>query len=88
MTARIIEESTFDPGQFDEELAAAPENLLTVVDGGVGRQRTENDGTMTTREYHVGDTNYSEHSSDAPMIQDFENAGDTEIRFVPVELLD
>jgi hypothetical protein len=57
------------------------------VDGGIGRQRTA-DGTMITREYHVGDTNYSDHSPDEPMIHDFENAGDTPIRFTTVELLD
>jgi hypothetical protein len=59
----------------------------TVVDGGIGRQRTA-DGTVITREYHVGDTNYSEHSPAGPMIHDFENAGDQPIRFVTVELLD
>jgi quercetin dioxygenase-like cupin family protein len=58
----------------------------TVVDGGIGRQRTA-DGTVITREYHVGDTSYSEHTHDEPMIHDFENAGDTLIRFVTVELL-
>jgi beta-alanine degradation protein BauB len=59
----------------------------TVVDGGIGRQRTA-DGTVITREYHVGDTNYSEHSAGQPMVHDFENAGDRPIRFVTVELLD
>jgi beta-alanine degradation protein BauB len=59
----------------------------TVVDGGIGRQRTA-DGTVITREYHVGDTNYSEHSAGEPMVHDFENAGDRPIRFVTVELLD
>ena len=57
------------------------------MDGGIGRQRTA-DGTMITREYHVGDTNYSEHSPDDPTIHDFENAGNTPIRFTTVELLD
>lgn len=59
----------------------------TVVDGGIGRQRTA-DGTMITREYNVGDTNYSEHSPEDPMIHDFENAGGSDIRFITVELLD
>jgi quercetin dioxygenase-like cupin family protein len=59
----------------------------TVVDGGVGRQRSD-DGSMIVRRYRVGDTNYSEHSPDEPMIHDFENAGDSEIRFITVELLD
>ena len=123
MTARIIEETTFDKGDYATELAQAPENLdvgthlwfeneairvwevrlapgergpfhahtrryfWTVVDGGIGRQRTE-DGKMIVREYNVGDTNYSEHSPDNPTIHDFENYGDTDIRFVTVELLD
>jgi hypothetical protein len=60
----------------------------TVVDAGVGRQRTKKDGSMITREYNVGDTNYSEHSADDPMIHDFENVGETDIRFITVELLD
>ena len=59
----------------------------TVVDGGIGRQRTA-DGTVITREYHVGDTSYSEHSEEEPMVHDFENAGDQPIRFVTVALLD
>lgn len=59
----------------------------TVVDGGVGRQRSA-DGSVIVRRYHVGDTNYSVHSPDEPLIHDFENAGDAEIRFVTVELLD
>jgi 2-polyprenyl-6-methoxyphenol hydroxylase-like FAD-dependent oxidoreductase len=59
----------------------------TVVDGGIGRQRTA-DGTMITHAYHVGDTNYPDHSPDDPTIHDFENAGDTPIRFTTVELLD
>jgi hypothetical protein len=59
----------------------------TVVDGGIARQRAA-DGTMITREYHVGDTNYSEHSPDEPLIHDLENVGESQIRFVTVELLD
>ena len=41
-----------------------------------------------TRGSHVGDTNYSDHSPDDPAIHDFENAGDTPIRFTTAELLD
>ena len=55
--------------------------------GRPGRQRTT-DGALITREYSVGDTNYSEHTPDNPTLHDFENAGDTDIRFVTVELLD
>ncbi len=61
--------------------------FCTVVDGGTGRQRTT-DGALITREYSVGDTNYSKHTPDDPTLHDFENAGDTDIRFVTVELLD
>jgi hypothetical protein len=43
---------------------------------------------MITREYHVGDTNYSDHSPDDLTVHDFENAGDAPIRFTTVELLD
>jgi quercetin dioxygenase-like cupin family protein len=59
----------------------------TVVAGGIGRQRSQ-DGSMITREYSVGDTNFSEHSPDDPWIHDFENAGDTEMHFITVELMD
>jgi len=59
----------------------------TVVDGGIGKQRSD-DGTWKLRRYDVGDTSYQDNSDDNPMIHDFENAGDTDIRFVTVELLD
>lgn len=122
-TARILEEGTFDPAQFSDELARAATNLdvgtrlwlsndhirvwevrlkpgergpfhahtrryfWTVVDGGTGLQRST-DGTFKVREYRVGETSYSEHTAEQPMIHDFENAGETELRFVTVELLD
>lgn len=75
------------PGERGPFHAHTRRYFWTVVDGGIGRQRSA-DGSMITREYHVGDTNYSLHSPDAPMIHDFENAGDSDIRFVTVELLD
>jgi quercetin dioxygenase-like cupin family protein len=120
---KILEEGTFDPGEFAAELTEAPRNLAvgtgllfendhirvwevrlkpgergpfhahmrryfwTVVDGGVGRQRSP-DGTYRVREYRVGETQYQEHGPDNVMIHDFENAGDAEIRFITVELLD
>jgi len=58
----------------------------TCVDPGVGRQRYA-DGTMKVFRYRLGDTRYSEHSPDAPMLHDLENIGDTVLRFVTVELL-
>jgi hypothetical protein len=75
------------PGERGPFHAHTRKYFWTVVDGGIGRQRTA-DGLMITREYHVGDTSYSEHTQDQPMIHDFENAGHTAIRFVTVELLD
>jgi quercetin dioxygenase-like cupin family protein len=75
------------PGERGPFHAHTRRYFWTVVDGGTGMQRSS-DGTYRVRRYNVGDTNYSEHSAEAPMIHDFENAGDTEIRFVTVELLD
>jgi len=74
------------PGERGPFHAHTRRYFWTVVDPGIGRQRTA-DGAMITREYSVGDTNYSEHSAGEPLIHDFENVGDTVIRFVTVELL-
>src|SRR5262249_59309958 len=82
-----VGEARLHPGERGPSHAHPRRYFWTVVDGGTGRQRTA-DGTMITREYHVGDTNYSEHSPDEPLIHDFENVGESEIRFVTVELLD
>lgn len=75
------------PGERGPFHAHTRRYFWTVVDGGIGRQRTT-DGSMITREYNVGDTNYSEHTPDDPTFHDFENAGDTDIGFITVELLD
>jgi quercetin dioxygenase-like cupin family protein len=80
-------EVRLQPGERGPFHSHTRKYFWTVVDGGIGRQRTA-DGMMVTREYHVGDTNYSEHTQDEPMIHDFENAGDGPIRFVTVEFLD
>ncbi|HXZ69952.1 MAG TPA: hypothetical protein VEH31_03640, partial [Streptosporangiaceae bacterium] len=80
-------EVRLQPGERGPFHAHTRRYFWTVVDGGIGRQRTA-DGTVITREYHVGDTNYSEHSPDEPLIHDFENAGESQIRFITVELLD
>lgn len=80
-------EVRLQPGERGPFHAHTQRYFWTVVDGGTGRQRSP-DGTLITREYHVGDTNFSEHSPDDPMIHDFENAGDSEIRFITVELKD
>ena len=119
----VVDEGTFDPAEFADELAAAAGNLevgtrllfendrlkvweirlapgergpfhahtrryfWTVVEPGSGRQRSP-DGTVRRRAYELGDTQYSEPSPADPMIHDLENAGETTLRFVTVELLD
>ena len=54
-------EVRLQPGERGPFHAHTRRYFWTVVDGGIARQRAA-DGTMITREYHVGDTNYSEHS--------------------------
>ena len=119
----VLEEGTFDVDEFEQELAAAPDNraigssvlfendrvrvwevrlqpgelgefhlhdrnyFWTVVDGGIGKQRSP-DGTYALRRYDTGETSFQDNTPDDSMIHDFENAGDAEIRFITVELLD
>jgi mannose-6-phosphate isomerase-like protein (cupin superfamily) len=75
------------PGERGPFHAHTRRYFWTVVDGGTGLQRSS-DGTFKVREYRVGETSYSEHMAEQPMIHDLENAGETELRFVTVELLD
>jgi hypothetical protein len=56
------------------------------VDAGTGRQRF-GDGTLKIRRYAVGETEFSDHSTDDPKVHDLENAGESILRFVTVELL-
>jgi hypothetical protein len=58
----------------------------TVVEGSRGLQRFA-DGTFVVRDYLVGETKYLEHTPDTALIHDLENIGDTDLRFVTVELL-
>ena len=80
-------EVRLQPGERGPFHAHTRRYFWTVVDGGVGRQRSP-DGTFRVREYRVGETQYQDQGPDNVMIHDFENAGDAEIRFVTVELLD
>jgi quercetin dioxygenase-like cupin family protein len=75
------------PGERSPFHAHTHRYFWTVVQGGTGRQRSQ-DGSMITREYSSGDTNYSEHSVQNPWLHDFENFGDTDMLFITVELLD
>jgi mannose-6-phosphate isomerase-like protein (cupin superfamily) len=119
----VVEQGTFDPGDFADELEAAPHNhdvgtavwfenhkvrvweillkpgqrgpfhahtrnyFWTVVEGSRGLQRFV-DGTYAVRDYRVGETKYLEHTPETALIHDLENIGDTDLRFVTVELLD
>jgi oxalate decarboxylase/phosphoglucose isomerase-like protein (cupin superfamily) len=121
--AEATDEGSFDPAEFQDELAVAAGNFevgtrlwfrndrikvweirlapgergpfhahthryfWTVVEPGIGRQRSP-DGTVKVRRYEVGDTQYAEPSPADPLIHDLENAGETTLRFVTVELLD
>lgn len=80
-------EVRLQPGERGPFHAHTRRYFWTVVEGGVGRQRLH-DGTYRVRQYRTGETQYQEHGPDNVMIHDFENAGDAEIRFLTVELLD
>ena len=58
----------------------------TVVEGSRGLQRFT-DGTFVVRDYLVGETKYLEHTPETALIHDLENIGDTDLRFVTVEML-
>jgi hypothetical protein len=80
-------EIRLQPGERAPFHAHARNYFWTVVAAGTARHRTP-DGVVTTSEYAVGDTKYTENSPESPALHDLENVGDTEIRFVTVELLD
>jgi beta-alanine degradation protein BauB len=75
------------PGERGAFHAHTRRYFWTVVEPGTGRQRSP-DGTVKVRRYEVGDTQYAEPSPADPLIHDLENAGQTTLRFVTVELLD
>ena len=75
------------PGERGPFHTHAISYFWTVIAGGIGRQRSQ-DGSMITREYSAGDTNYSEHSEHDPWFHDFENFGNSDMLFLTVELLD
>jgi quercetin dioxygenase-like cupin family protein len=80
-------EVRLQPGERGAFHAHTRRYFWTVVEGGIGRQRSA-DGSYRVREYRTGETSYQEHGPGNVMIHDFENAGDGEIRFLTVELLD
>lgn len=80
-------EVRLQPGERGEFHLHDREYFWTVVDPGIGKQRSH-DGTLKIRRYDEGDTSYQHNSPDDWMIHDFENAGDGQIRFITVEFLD
>ncbi|HSK90179.1 MAG TPA: hypothetical protein VK875_02595 [Euzebyales bacterium] len=74
------------PGERGPFHAHTRNYFWTVVDGSTGLQRLA-DGTFLVRAYEVGQTQFSAHTADDPLIHDLENVGDTELRFITVELL-
>jgi beta-alanine degradation protein BauB len=74
------------PGERGPFHAHTRNYFWTVVDGSVGLQRFA-DGTFVVRRYDVGETMFLEHTPDEPLIHDLENVGETELRFITVELL-
>jgi beta-alanine degradation protein BauB len=80
-------EVSLAPGERGPFHAHTHPYFWTVVEPGTGRQRSP-DGTLKVRRYEVGDTQYAEHSPADPMVHDLENAGETRLRFITVELLD
>jgi oxalate decarboxylase/phosphoglucose isomerase-like protein (cupin superfamily) len=79
-------EITLAPGERCPFHVHTRRYFWTVTAGGIGRQRFP-DGTLSVRRYEVGDTQYLEQSAADPMIHDLENAGDSTLQFVTVELL-
>ncbi len=79
-------EVRLEPGERGPFHAHTHPYFWTCVEPGLGRQRSP-DGTVKVRRYALGETQFSEHSADAPMLHDLENAGETTLRFVTVELL-
>lgn len=79
-------EVRLEPGQRAPFHAHTRPYFWTCVEPGLGRQRSA-DGTIRVRRYALGETQFQDHSPDAPMLHDLENVGGTTLRFVTVELL-
>jgi oxalate decarboxylase/phosphoglucose isomerase-like protein (cupin superfamily) len=74
------------PGESAPFHAHVRPYFWTCVEAGKGRQRSS-EGTIRVLAYEEGDTNFSEHTREDPLIHDLANVGDTVLRFVTVELL-
>jgi hypothetical protein len=78
-------EIRLEPGQRGPFHVHDATYFWTVVAPGRGLQRFV-DGTLVVRDYALGETKYLVHSPDDPLVHDLENAGDSTLRFVTVEL--
>lgn len=79
-------EILLQPGERGAFHSHVTNYFWTVVEGSRGLQRFA-DGTFVVRDYLVGETKYLEHTPEAALIHDLENVGDSQLRFVTVELL-
>lgn len=75
------------PGERGPFHAHTHNYFWTVISPGRGLQRFA-DGTLTIRDYTMGETKFLEHTPETALIHDLENVGDTELRFMTVELLE
>jgi beta-alanine degradation protein BauB len=75
------------PGERGPFHAHTRNYFWTVVEGSRGLQRFA-DGTFAVRDYLEGETKWLEHTPETALIHDLENIGDTDLRFVTVELFD
>ena len=80
-----VYETRLEPGERGPFHVHDVTYFWTVIEPGRGLQRFA-DGTYVIRDYVLGETKYLLHSSDDPLVHDLENAGDSTLRFVTVEL--
>jgi len=78
-------EISLEPGERGPFHVHDATYFWTVVAPGRGLQRFV-DGTLVVHDYALGETKYLENSPDDPLVHDLENAGDSTLRFVTVEL--
>ena len=82
-----VYEILLEPGERGPFHSHIRNYFWSVVEGGRGLQRFA-DGTYAVRDYLVGETKFLEHTPETALIHDLENIGETNLRFLTVELLD
>jgi beta-alanine degradation protein BauB len=78
-------EIRLEPGERAPFHRHALPYFWSCVEGGTARQRFA-DGTLLVRRYEMGETEFSDHSANDAKVHDLENAGESVVRFVTVEL--